>query len=67
MMHRGYEIREAEYHPVPHLRARSMAIIAGGRVLEYVEDAPLAARVIDEKIRAGRWPDREQEANHATN
>lgn len=66
MTHRGYEIREAEYHPVPHLRARSMAIMAGGQVLAYVEDAPLAARVIDERIRAGRWEDLERKEVRAS-
>jgi hypothetical protein len=42
MKYRGYEIREAEYHPVPHMRTRSMAILDGGQVLAYVEDETLA-------------------------
>ena len=65
MTYRGYEIREVEYHPVPHLWTRSMAIITDGQVLAYVENATLAARVIDERIRTGRWPDREREAKGA--
>ena len=66
MTHRGYEIREVEYHPVPHLWTRSMAILAGGQVLAYVEDATLAARVIDERIRTGRWEDLERKEVRAS-
>ena len=60
MMHRGYEIREVEYRPVPHIRTTSLAILAGGVRKAFVENAPLAVRVIDQKVKEGRWKDLER-------
>ncbi len=55
MTYKGFEIREIETRTGFGAVIRRFGIFSGEKMLAPVESVPLAKRVIDERIRTGRW------------
>lgn len=60
MKHRGYELRTVPYH-IPHMPATtSMAVIGPDGRAHLVRDEETGEHVVDTKVKAGEWPEREE-------